>query len=78
MNYINAGKLKKFLNNGADDTYISVGTRENNYIDEVRNESGIVDMDIKSVGFDSYSSNEVYVKLYTQKYDGSGCLRFTR
>lgn len=78
MNYINAGKLKKFLNNVADDTYISVGTRENNYIDEVKNESGIVDMDIKSVGFDSYSSNEVYVKLYTQKYDGSGCLRFTR
>ena len=35
MNYINAGKLKKFLNNVADDTYISVGTRENNYIDEV-------------------------------------------
>ena len=78
MNYISAGKLKKFLDNVPDDTYVSVGTRENNYIDEVRNESGIVDMDIKSIGFDSDSSDEVYVKLYTNKYDGSGCLRFTR
>ena len=78
MNYISAGKLKKFLDNVPDDTYVSVGTRENNYIDEVRNESGIVDMDIKSVGFDSDSSDEVYVKLYTNKYDGSGCLRFIR
>ena len=35
-------------------------------------------MNIKSVGFDTNDSNEVYIKLYTNKYDGSGCLRFTR
>ena len=46
--------------------------------EEIRQESGIVDMNIKSVGFDTNNSNEVYVKLYTNKYSGSGCLRFTR
>ena len=78
MNYINAGKLKSFLEIVPSDSYVAVGTRENNEIEEIRQESGIVDMSIKSVGFDSSNSNEVYIKLYTKKYDGSGCLRFTR
>lgn len=78
MNYINAGKLRSFLENVPSDSYVAVGTRENNEIEEIRQESGIVDMSIKSVGFDSSNSNEVYIKLYTNKYDESGCLRFTR
>ena len=78
MNYINAGKLRSFLENVPSDSYVAVGTRENNEIEEIRQESGIVDMNIKSVGFDTNDSNEVYIELYTNKYDGSGCLRFTR
>lgn len=78
MNYINVGKLRSFLENVPSNSYVAVGTRENNEIEEIRQESGIVDMSIKSVGFDSSNSNEVYIKLYTNKYDGSGCLRFTR
>lgn len=78
MNYINAGKLRSFLENVPSNSYVAVGTRENNEIEEIRQESGIVDMSIKSVRICSSNSNEVYIKLYTNKYDGSGCLRFTR
>ena len=61
MNYINAGKLRSFLENVPSNSYVAVGTRENNEIEEIRQESGIVDMSIKSVGFDSRNSNEVYI-----------------
>ena len=59
MNYINAGKLKSFLENVPPDSYVAVGTRENNEIEEIRQESGIVDMNIKSVGFDPNDSTLV-------------------
>lgn len=47
MNYINAGKLRSFLENVPSNSYVAVGTRENNEIEEIRQESGIVDMSIK-------------------------------
>ena len=39
MNYINAGKLRSFLENVPSDSYVAVGTRENNEIEEIRQES---------------------------------------
>lgn len=74
--YLNAGKLKKFLSQVDDSTYVAVGTKENNEVEEIRNESGIVDVRLKTIGFDS--SNQQYVKIYTNSYKGEGCLRFTR
>ncbi len=74
--YLNAGQLKKILNDIDDKTYVAVGTKENNEVDEIRNESGIIDTRMKSIGFDS--SNERYLKLYTNNFSESGCLRFVR
>lgn len=74
--YLNAGQLKKILNDIDDKTYVAVGTKENNEVDEIRNESGIIDARMKSIGFDS--SNEQYLKLYTNNFSESGCLRFVR
>ena len=74
--YLNAGKLKKILSQVDDRAYVAVGTKENNEIDEIRNESGIVDVRLKNIGFDS--SNEQYVKIYINNYSSDGCLRFTR
>lgn len=76
--YLKAGQLKKFLSNVSDNSYIAVGTRENNEIDEIKQESGIIDINLKTIGFDSGSSNDSYVKIYTKKYEESGCLRFVR
>ena len=76
MKYFNVGELKKALNNIDDKTYIAVGKRENNEIDEVENESGIIEARMKIIGFDSTSSNERYLKLYLNDFNESGCLRF--
>lgn len=76
MSYINVGQLKKILENVNDRTYIAIGKRENNEIDEIRHESGIVEAKMKSIGFDSHSSNEKYLKLYINDFSESGCLRF--
>lgn len=38
MNYINAGKLRSFLENVPSNSYVAVGTRENNEIEEIRQE----------------------------------------
>lgn len=78
MKYLKAGQLKKFLGNVSDNAYIAVGTKENNDVDEIKNESGITDICVKPIEFDSGSSSEVYVKIYTNKYSESGCLRFIR
>lgn len=76
MKYFNVGELKKALNNIDDKTFIAVGKRENNEIDEIENESGIVEARMKTIGFDSSSSNERYLKLYLNDFNESGCLRF--
>lgn len=78
MSYLKAGQLKRFLNNVPDNTYVAVGSKENNNIDEIKLEGGITGIAIKSIDFDSDSSNDFYVKIYTKKYKESGCLRFIR
>ena len=69
-------QLKEALNNVPDNLYIAVGTKENNEIDEVRNEYGIEDIKMKSIGFSD--SNEKYLKIYIDKYKESGCMRFAK
>ena len=69
-------QLKEALNNVPDNLYIAVGTKENNEIDEVRNEYGIEDIKMKSIGFSD--SNEKYLKIYIDKYKESGCMRFIK
>ena len=69
-------QLKEALNNVPDNLYVAVGTKENNEIDEVRNEYGIEDIKMKSIGFSD--SNEKYLKIYIDKYKESGCMRFQR
>ena len=76
--YLKAKHLKEVLSQVPDNTYVAVGTRENNEIDEIRNESGIIDIKLKPIGFDSSSSNEQYLKLYINNYKESGCFRFVR
>ena len=76
MKYFNVGELKKALNNIDDKTFIAVGKRENNEIDEIRKESGIIEARMKSIGFDT--SDRRYLKLYTKNFEESGCLRFSR
>ena len=60
------------------DAYVCVGAHGDNEVAEVRNESCIESVAIKPVGFNSSDSNEQYVKLYTQQYTESGCMRFVR
>ncbi len=74
--YLNAGQLKSILSNIDDKTYVAVGKRENNEIDEIRHEAGITEAKMKPIGFDS--SSERYLKLYLNDYNESGCLRFSR
>ena len=78
MSYLKAGQLKRFLNNVADNTYVAVGSKENNDVDEIKSEAGVIDVAIKPIDFDLGSSNDTYVKIYTKKYKESGCLRFIR
>lgn len=72
--YLNVGQLKSILSNIDDKTYVAVGKKENNEIDEIRHEAGIIEAKMKPIGFDS--SNERYLKLYLKDYNESGCLRF--
>lgn len=78
MRIIRAKQLKELLEDVPDNTYIAVGTKENNEIDEIRNEYGILDIKLKPIGFNSSDSNEQYLKIYIDKYTESGCMRFLR
>jgi hypothetical protein len=69
-------QLKEALSNIPDNLYVAVGTAENNEVDEIRNECGIVDVGTKSIGFSD--SDEKYCKIYINKYKESGCTRFVR
>ena len=73
---IKVRQIKEILNNIPDDTYISVGTHERNEIEELRNESKITDIRLLPIGFSQ--SNEKYLKIYIEKYEESGCMRFQR
>ena len=68
-------QLKEILKNIPDNLYVSVGTYEDSESEEIKSEYRIVDLAIKPIGF--LDSNEQYLKLYIEKYTGSGCMRFT-
>lgn len=74
--YYKAKQLKEIFSKIPDNTYVTVGTKENNEVEEIKKEYGIVEAKLKPIGFDN--SNEKYLKLYTKKYEESGCMRFIR
>lgn len=69
-------QLKEALNNVPDNMYIAVGTHEQNDMAEIKNESGIISVETKPIGF--ADSNEKYCKIYINQYTESGCMRFVR
>lgn len=73
---IKARQVKEILKNVPDDTYVSVGTHERNELEELRNECKITDIRLLPIGFSE--SDEKYLKIYIEKYEESGCMRFQR
>lgn len=73
---VNVGQMKKILENVPNDTYLCVGTQGRNEIEEIQNEHKIIDARFLPIGFSD--SNEKYMKLYIERYNESGCLRFQR
>lgn len=76
--FLRVQQLKNALNSVPDNLYVAVGTKENNEIDEIRNECRITDIKLKVIGFEDLDSSEQYLKIYIDKYIDGGCLRFLR
>ena len=54
--YYKAKQLKEIFSKIPDNTYVTVGTKENNEVEEIKKEYGIVEAKLKPIGFDN--SNE--------------------
>ena len=68
MKYFNVGELKKALNNIDDKTFIAVGKRENNEIDEILDEADYIKeqyfLEVSSPGIERIIRKEKHLKKY--------------